>query len=1064
MSSNADRNSSRGVADTSGSHPSRSSSSIASSSRLPPLSPEPEPTTDKKRHRESGTPEESSYGSEQSSSQRQRLNDGSRRNRSTVTEASAAARADNIPQADAHTSVGSSSSGQQPYLSYLPPANPPSLPLSPNPPSQSSSTSPPRVRRPPVSQSAWSALRERMGSSSSTLYASRPSLPLSGAERVLPSPDVPGQSTRQETDAFPRSPGIPVDHSAARSSTDPVVAGNPPRPATQPSSSRWGPGAVVGALMSDILGFTARTGNALPGPGPHARPAQVNPGTSTTSTSAPAPVPRPPVRPPYHRGWPTMAPPPPFTPPGGSRPTNQAAVPARFFGLGGTSIIVQGAMVARLNRTEVESTGGTANSEATAGPRNEFAPVDGGIGSERSSRYEAPETSDANTGTNIPTWGDAQASMLTRLLSIAAAATASSLVSPPAVSAVGVRAELANPPGLPADGLRAQRSQMSAGISAGAFHPPTSASGGGGGSEGVMPSWVSHQRGEPHNSSRLRRSIASLTSRVFGRFSSQQGLDQTRLPGDGAAQTSSTAGITNTSDDEANEVDSSLGAGSRSYPAGRDHNGSSTNNTDDSDARRALSMSEMLQEAMREGNAPDTASSTAANGSSEPRAATAAGVNNANAARTATAAPVPPQPSPAAYLAGVLTAARENRLQRGPEGSFERWLYDLSDDLDHAVRTMITTQVSQGSLNATAVGVDGEDSDLAGTNDSDHRHSDQGAQSRRALDVEQGQLSFFRLFRLDGRGPQPSTTNHTSTTASGPASAASSASELPPRNEPGLVPCVVVGVRSLSMTTQPITPQHAVERFRGLLAGTPTDSPAGHVHEQSTERNDGTTTSTTSEDGSSASRSDDRPSRDQSTATSANQSQGSPATADVERGTSAEQNDSSRFLLFVSGGFYPPAHPLLSTPSNVAARDLMLLIEVLSNLNSANTANAASDQSARVSKEDLERSGPSVKKWMDIKASAVEVDAKEGTKTGEGGKGQLAPRAGDRCAICLEEWLDEDDVRILGCRHAYHQGCVDQWLLSSSNSCPMCRQIAVGKNGRDSSTATGQDSAGAAST
>lgn len=44
------------------------------------------------------------------------------------------------------------------------------------------------------------------------------------------------------------------------------------------------------------------------------------------------------------------------------------------------------------------------------------------------------------------------------------------------------------------------------------------------------------------------------------------------------------------------------------------------------------------------------------------------------------------------------------------------------------------------------------------------------------------------------------------------------------------------------------------------------------------------------------------------------------------------------------------------------------------------------------------------------------------------------------CAICLLDFIDGDEVRLLPkCNHRFHVACIDQWLLSHS-SCPTCRQ------------------------
>lgn len=44
------------------------------------------------------------------------------------------------------------------------------------------------------------------------------------------------------------------------------------------------------------------------------------------------------------------------------------------------------------------------------------------------------------------------------------------------------------------------------------------------------------------------------------------------------------------------------------------------------------------------------------------------------------------------------------------------------------------------------------------------------------------------------------------------------------------------------------------------------------------------------------------------------------------------------------------------------------------------------------------------------------------------------------CAICLETFETGQQVRQLACSHLYHQSCIDPWLQSSSNCCPLCKR------------------------
>jgi hypothetical protein len=45
----------------------------------------------------------------------------------------------------------------------------------------------------------------------------------------------------------------------------------------------------------------------------------------------------------------------------------------------------------------------------------------------------------------------------------------------------------------------------------------------------------------------------------------------------------------------------------------------------------------------------------------------------------------------------------------------------------------------------------------------------------------------------------------------------------------------------------------------------------------------------------------------------------------------------------------------------------------------------------------------------------------------------------ERCLICLDEYAQEDECRLMGCRHTFHRECVDRWLSTGRNNCPACR-------------------------
>lgn len=50
---------------------------------------------------------------------------------------------------------------------------------------------------------------------------------------------------------------------------------------------------------------------------------------------------------------------------------------------------------------------------------------------------------------------------------------------------------------------------------------------------------------------------------------------------------------------------------------------------------------------------------------------------------------------------------------------------------------------------------------------------------------------------------------------------------------------------------------------------------------------------------------------------------------------------------------------------------------------------------------------------------------------------------GTDCSVCLTEFEEGDDLRLLPkCNHAFHMSCIDTWLRSHQN-CPLCRSAVV---------------------
>lgn len=140
---------------------------------------------------------------------------------------------------------------------------------------------------------------------------------------------------------------------------------------------------------------------------------------------------------------------------------------------------------------------------------------------------------------------------------------------------------------------------------------------------------------------------------------------------------------------------------------------------------------------------------------------------------------------------------------------------------------------------------------------------------------------------------------------------------------------------------------------------------------------------------------------------------GMPATT-----TSGNSDNIRSWIIYVLGGSYPESHPILTTPSlftdSPTYEDMLLLSSIL---------------------------GP-VKPPV---ASTQELDAAGGVfSLNEAGKAEeLAPEE-EQCLVCLSHYVSGDSLRRLKtCAHVFHKDCIDEWLLTGRNSCPLCRHQGV---------------------
>mmetsp|Transcript_103930 Transcript_103930/g.323953 ORF Transcript_103930/g.323953 Transcript_103930/m.323953 type:complete len:274 (+) Transcript_103930:129-950(+) len=66
------------------------------------------------------------------------------------------------------------------------------------------------------------------------------------------------------------------------------------------------------------------------------------------------------------------------------------------------------------------------------------------------------------------------------------------------------------------------------------------------------------------------------------------------------------------------------------------------------------------------------------------------------------------------------------------------------------------------------------------------------------------------------------------------------------------------------------------------------------------------------------------------------------------------------------------------------------------------------------------------------------VEARTTTLTydGAGASSENAPQS--QCCVCLEQFRQGEELRMLPCMHRYHRECIDRWLTRSP-ACPVCK-------------------------
>ncbi len=641
----------------------------------------------------------------------------------------------------------------------------------------------------------------------------------------------------------------------------------------------------------------------------------------------------------------------------GTTGTTGIQPPAERFGGGvhaGTYVVVQGMLLARGlasgPRDSGDSDAAASTSQATpstSNPARRPGPSvrtrrhsHGNVGGPRHGRTGSARTDAASahddgvqpthmqgrvTGDLPPTGTSEQSAMLTRMISIATAATALSLMDG---SAQGRDAAAApgGPAGTPrANGLQAARNTL-ADSRASLFRERGTTSGADEGeaapAAGAQPAAESSTQpaaesstaepaattGRPRNGSGLAAALSRLANRLvypFGRRDDGEGQAQEASPVAAAAAAPSTAAA----------------------PQDQNEAGGPGNDT-------AATLPSLLSGVF-----------AAPRGSSEH---VFTPMQSSGGSSSSTGANVPSWTHQT--LSETLSRVRSGTVADGPVHTFDHWLFGLTQDLQVAIENAHGTQQPDPN--------------------------DEAIERRRFHDVQQGNLSFFRIFRF-GDGPAPAPTASQTTTA--PASGAqpqsstgySGASAEQDTAAAPLQPCVVVGIRS-----RPID-QAAAAAF-GMP---PTDPPQGSGPAAGTA------------------------------------STGNPSTQPPSSGTGASgptpasaaqaEEQPIRYSMFISGGYYAPSHPLLTTPVQTAASDLMHFMETLA-------AITALQQSTRnvTSQQELRDSNLQIIKFADLSAHVA--------------RGEVTSNTAERCLICLEDWKvsrsrRDDHVRRISSDTAHHR-------------------------------------------
>ncbi|KAH8709979.1 hypothetical protein GQ44DRAFT_627336 [Phaeosphaeriaceae sp. PMI808] len=143
---------------------------------------------------------------------------------------------------------------------------------------------------------------------------------------------------------------------------------------------------------------------------------------------------------------------------------------------------------------------------------------------------------------------------------------------------------------------------------------------------------------------------------------------------------------------------------------------------------------------------------------------------------------------------------------------------------------------------------------------------------------------------------------------------------------------------------------------------------------------------------------------------------------------------SRSWIIYVLGGSYPENHPILTTPSlftdSPTYEDMMLLSSILG------------PAKPPVASEEDVASAPGLFRIRNVNGILM-AEAVDGDET-------ISLATDARCLVCLSDFeADEEARKLLKCEHFFHKICIDQWLTTGRNSCPLCRGQGVDEKDKD---------------